>query len=131
MAIYLSEKLKQFRKSRDLTQEQIADIFHVSPQAVSRWETGVSFPDIEMLPSIAEFFKVTVDDLLGGGYSEERTTDYRNTQQTKQSNGEWQCRRTNRNIKKQIERIPEPLRAFISSCGCFMGQGGGFKKSRQ
>ena len=65
MAIYLSEKLKQFRKSRDLTQEQIADIFHVSPQAVSRWETGISFPDIEMLPSIAEFFKVTVDDLLG------------------------------------------------------------------
>ncbi|MCL2773871.1 MAG: helix-turn-helix domain-containing protein [Oscillospiraceae bacterium] len=65
MAIYISEKLKQFRKSRDLTQEQIADIFHVSPQAVSRWETGVSFPDIETLPSIAEFFKVTVDDLLG------------------------------------------------------------------
>jgi len=65
MAIYLNEKLKQFRKSRDLTQEQIADIFHVSPQAVSRWETGVSFPDIEMLPAIAEFFKVTVDDMLG------------------------------------------------------------------
>ena len=65
MAIYLSEKFKQFRKSRDLTQEQIADIFHVSPQAVSRWETGASLPDIEMLPNIAEFFKVTVDDLLG------------------------------------------------------------------
>jgi transcriptional regulator with XRE-family HTH domain len=65
MAIYLNEKLKQFRKARDLTQEQIADIFHVSPQAVSRWETGVSFPDIEMLPNIADFFKVTVDDLLG------------------------------------------------------------------
>ena len=65
MAIYLSEKLKQYRKARDLTQEQIADIFYVSPQAVSRWETGVSSPDIEMLPAIADFFKVTVDDLLG------------------------------------------------------------------
>jgi len=65
MAIYISEKFKQFRKASDLTQEQIADIFNVSPQTVSRWETGVNFPDIEMLPSIAEFFKVTVDDLLG------------------------------------------------------------------
>jgi transcriptional regulator with XRE-family HTH domain len=65
MAIYLSEKFKQFRKARDLTQEQIADTFNVSPQTVSRWETGTNFPDIGMLPSIAEFFKVTVDDLLG------------------------------------------------------------------
>ena len=65
MSIFLNEKLKQFRKLRNLTQEQIADIFHVSPQAVSRWETGISFPDIEMLPNIADFFKVTVDDLLG------------------------------------------------------------------
>ena len=65
MAIYLSEKFKQYRKSRDLTQEQIADTFNVTPQTVSRWETGTNFPDIEMLPSIADFFKVTVDDLLG------------------------------------------------------------------
>ena len=65
MAIYLSETLKRLRKARDLTQEQIAEIFSVSPQAVSRWETGVNHPDIEMLPSIASFFKVTVDELLG------------------------------------------------------------------
>ena len=39
MAIYFSEKFKNLRKSRELTQEEIANIFHVSPQAVSRWET--------------------------------------------------------------------------------------------
>ena len=65
MAIYLSEKLKQFRKVRDLTQEQVADIFNVSPQTVSRWETGTNYPDIEILPALADFFEVTVDDLLG------------------------------------------------------------------
>jgi len=37
----------------------------VSPQSVSRWETGANYPDIELLPHIALFFKVTVDELLG------------------------------------------------------------------
>lgn len=65
MAIYFSEKFKSLRKNCDLTQEQIADMFHISPQAVSRWETGVTYPDIELLPALADFFNVTVDDLLG------------------------------------------------------------------
>ena len=65
MAIYLSEKFKNLRKNRNLTQEQMADIFHVSPQAVSRWENGITYPDIEMLPSLADFFNISVDDLLG------------------------------------------------------------------
>ena len=65
MSVYFSERFKQLRKSNDLTQEQIADIFHVSPQSVSRWETGANYPDTEILPHIAIFFKVSVDDLLG------------------------------------------------------------------
>ena len=65
MSIYFKERFKNLRKSRDLTQEQIAEIFHVSPQSVSRWETGVNYPDIEILPHIAVFFHVTVDELLG------------------------------------------------------------------
>ena len=65
MSIYFSEKFKQLRKDSDLTQDQIADIFHVSPQSVSRWETGANYPDIELLPHIAIYFKVTLDELLG------------------------------------------------------------------
>lgn len=65
MAIYINEKLKQYRKAFDLTQEQIADVFNVSPQSVSRWETGVTYPDMELLPSIASYFNITVDELLG------------------------------------------------------------------
>ncbi|MCL2518256.1 MAG: helix-turn-helix domain-containing protein [Oscillospiraceae bacterium] len=65
MSVYFSEKFKQLRKDKDLTQEQIADIFHVSPQSVSRWETGANYPDVEILPHLAIFFKVTVDELLG------------------------------------------------------------------
>lgn len=65
MSIYFKEKFKNLRKQYDLTQEQIADLFHVSPQSVSRWETGANYPDIEILPHIAGFFQVSVDELLG------------------------------------------------------------------
>ena len=49
----------------NLTQEQLAEKFGISPQAISRWETGATYPDIEMLPMIASFFETSVDSLLG------------------------------------------------------------------
>ena len=63
--MHFSENFKQLRKSKDLTQEEIADIFYVSPKCVSRWETGANYPDVEKLPHIAIFFNVTLDELLG------------------------------------------------------------------
>ena len=67
MTIYFSETFKKLRKGRSMTQEQVAEVLCVSPQAVSRWETGATYPDIALLPSIAEFFETTVDALLGTG----------------------------------------------------------------
>ena len=61
----LSERLKLLRKKKDLTQEQLADYMGVSPQAVSRWETGATSPDISALPMLADLFEITVDELLG------------------------------------------------------------------
>ncbi len=65
MSFNLGNKLKELRKKRDLTQEQMAEFFGVSSQAVSKWETNASYPDISLLPIIANFFAVTVDELLG------------------------------------------------------------------
>ena len=75
---YFSEKFNKLRQEKNLTQEQIADIFNVSPQSVSRWETGANYPDIELLPHIAIFFKVTVDELLGTEkiLGEEKVNEY-------------------------------------------------------
>lgn len=67
MTIYFSEVFKGLRKDRNLTQEQLAEILAVSPQAISRWETGSTYPDITLLPVIADFFGILVDDLLGAG----------------------------------------------------------------
>ena len=70
MTIYLSENIKRLRRERELTQETIAEFLGVSFQSVSNWERGESYPDITMLPEIAGFFKVSVDDLLGVNQAE-------------------------------------------------------------
>ena len=65
MNIYFGENLKNLRRNKNLTQEKLADFLGVSFQTVSKWERGDNYPDITMLPEIATFFKVSVDDLLG------------------------------------------------------------------
>ena len=61
-----SDNLQFLRARRGLTQEQLAEEFGVSPQAVSKWENGASCPDILILPQLADFFGITVDELLRG-----------------------------------------------------------------
>lgn len=65
MTLNIGENLKIYRSKKKVTQEQLAYEFGVSPQAVSRWETGATYPDITLLPVIAKYFAVTVDELLG------------------------------------------------------------------
>lgn len=65
MNLYIGENLKRQRKLRELTQEQLADILGVSFQSVSKWERGEGYPDIELLPTIAEYFGITTDELMG------------------------------------------------------------------
>ena len=69
---YLGDFIKKLRKQRNLTQEQIADAFGVSCQAISKWETGTSYPDISLLPIIADYFSVSVDYLLGHDTSKQK-----------------------------------------------------------
>jgi len=64
MKLYIGEQLKALRKEKQITQEVLADVLGVSYQSVSRWELGVCYPDMELLPSIANYFGVTIDRLL-------------------------------------------------------------------
>ena len=59
-----NEKLQQLRKSRGITQEELAEALYVSRTAISKWESGRGYPNIDSLRGIAKFFSVTVDELL-------------------------------------------------------------------
>ena len=61
-----NEKLQELRKQRGLTQEELAEALFVSRTAVSKWESGRGYPNIESLKAVAKFFGVSVDSLLSG-----------------------------------------------------------------
>jgi len=65
MEIQLSKKLKLMRRKNNSTQDELAMYLGISPQAVSKWERNEGYPDITLLPKIAGYFHVSVDELLG------------------------------------------------------------------
>ena len=65
MELMIGEKLKKLRRNRDLTQEEVATHLGISYQAISKWERGDGYPDITMLPALANYFAVSVDELIG------------------------------------------------------------------
>ena len=65
MTLSIGTEIKNLRAKRNITQEQLATFLGITAQAVSRWENGTAYPDIEMIPSIAGFFGVSTDDLFG------------------------------------------------------------------
>ena len=65
MNLQFSENVRKFRTERGYTQSELAVLLSVSPQAVSRWENGQAYPDIELLPRLAEYLCVSIDKLMG------------------------------------------------------------------
>ena len=59
-----NEKLQELRKQRGLTQEELAEVLLVSRTAISKWESGRGYPNIDSLKAIAKFFGITIDELL-------------------------------------------------------------------
>ena len=62
----LHEKLQELRRSRSLTQEELAEALFVSRTAISKWESGRGYPSIDSLKEISSYFSVSIDDLLSG-----------------------------------------------------------------
>ena len=100
MTCKIGEKIRSLRLQHKLTQEQLADRLGVSYQSVSRWENGVTYPDIEFLPAIAKLFSVSLDYLLGQDDTEKQR----------------QIRNRIRNVAKMIEGDEDELIELIRTC---------------
>lgn len=63
--LHLAENLKKHRILKNLTQEKVADYLTITLQSVSKWERGESYPDIKLLPALANIFETSIDLLVG------------------------------------------------------------------
>ena len=62
----LGSRINEYRRQRNITQEQLAEAMGVTSQAVSKWENDISCPDISIMPQLADFFSVSLDKLVRG-----------------------------------------------------------------
>ena len=91
--------LKQLRKEKNLTQEQLAEKFYVSPRTVSRWETGSNLPDLSILIDLADYYNVDVREIINGERKEEKMTN--ETHDTLKKVAEY-ANEENKKFKKKI-----------------------------
>jgi transcriptional regulator with XRE-family HTH domain len=75
----LAENLKILRRNEDISQEEISERFNVSRQTISKWENGQSQPSIEMLIDLANWFEVSIDDLVRGDMTKNKKVTYTNS----------------------------------------------------
>jgi len=106
MSKTIGEILRDRRKANGLTQEQVAEALNVSFQSVSRWENGLSYPDITLVPTIARLFDVSTDTLFDMDTTERERTRERYEQQYKEhrkSGNISACRDT---MQEALEQFP-------------------------
>ena len=67
--------LKTLRKEKEMTQEEIAEVFNVSRRTVTRWETGVNMPDLDILVEIADYYEVDLKEIFDGERKSEKMNE--------------------------------------------------------
>jgi len=135
MNVNMGDTIKKLRRERDFTQEKFAEYLNISPQAVSRWETNAAYPDIALIPVIANFFGVTADVLLGMDSirSEEKIKAYLDEFQTYNASGDFDMQWTT--IKKALYEFPGDFKilmqyAWTLSVSPYHGGGGEPEKEK-
>lgn len=116
MQLQVGEKIRQLRQRDGRRQEDLAIALGVTPQAISRWESGGGYPDMEMIPSIANYFHVTIDWLFG--YNDAREVKIneilRNTGDAIASGGD---------LSASIEALRSAVREFPSEPALWLNLG--------
>ena len=71
--------LKELRKEKNLTQEQLAEKFNISSRSVSRWETGTNLPDLSILVELADFYDIDIREIIDGERKNEMNNETKET----------------------------------------------------
>ena len=110
----IGQQIASRRKALGLTQQQMADVLHVSFQAVSKWENGATLPDVTLLAPIAKVLRTSVDALIG--FHPAPATEY---EQRYQDETFYWGVRPNRLCYEILQRMPplRPLRVLDIGCG--------------
>ncbi len=116
MVINIGENLKRLRLQKGLTQEQLAEVFGVSAQAVSRWETSTSYPDITLLPGLTIFYNTSVDAIVG-------MDEIRKEETLRKIHGEINELVTNGQSKEAVALIRDSLKIYPNDSGLLMSLG--------
>lgn len=105
MNLSIGINIKRIRLERNLTQEEIASHLGISFQAISKWERGDGYPDIEMLPPLANYLGITVDELLG-------LSEQQKKEKYDKINSKWMSNNKNGFHPKNVELMREALKLF-------------------
>jgi Predicted transcriptional regulators len=105
MNIDIAGNFKRLRRERNLTQEELAGFLGISFQAISKWERGDGYPDITFLPVIANFFDVTLDELLG-------MNEIRSEEHLNEIHAQWKENNANGKNAENILLMREALRIY-------------------
>ncbi len=105
MELLIGKNIKKLRQKRDLTQEEVAAHLGISFQSISKWERGDGYPDITMLPALANYFGVSADELIG-------TNDIVNSEKYDEINRLWSENNKAGRNKENIALMRNSLKTF-------------------
>ncbi len=105
MNLRIGENLKRLRREKDLTQEELSAHLGISFQAISKWERGESYPDITILPALSNYFKVSIDELVG-------MEEIKRTEEYEKINKKWLENRKNNKHKENVKLMKDALKFF-------------------
>lgn len=103
---HLAEKLRELRKKKGLSQEEAAAYLQISFQSVSKWERGISYPDVQMIVRIARFYGISTDELLGVHEQQEEQEIEAVLQQWERDNGKGENYQNVELMRNALKRFP-------------------------
>ena len=105
MNLRIGENLKRLRREKDLTQEELAAHLGISFQAISKWERDESYPDITILPALSNYFKISIDELVG-------MEEIKRAEEYERINKQWLENRNNNLHKENVKLMKDALKFF-------------------